>query len=298
MYDPVRRDVKTEATSPTRPDELTLAAQHFHAAHGIFPIAGAETPGEGGQASGAAATAEPDAAAGAPGGENPPEPQQQQPAVDPALAARMDQVAAQVGALAQRLPQPPPGPDPVQQTVAQQLEQMGFPVPQQAADPQAQQQGQQAGQVLPPDEEAFLNGLVDDRARQIARDAVSPVLERMERESLQRNQERRTAQAEQLLEDYPELREANVRSEVATQVNEWAEDLGNPALAREPVFMELVLLAAKQAEAAAGETQPAGNQGGTTLEPGGGGAPPLAQVPEQQRAQRIADAGKRNSFFT
>lgn len=274
------------------PDTPQIAAQAFFVAHGILPIAGAETP--------PATQAEPSAqpAAGGDGGQEPAA--AQQPAgVDPAIMARMDQVASQIGELAQRLPAPEPTPDPTQEAVRAQLDELFGQTPQapaNGADPAAQQPQTPPG-GLPQDEAEFLKGMIREEASEIARSALQPVLTGIEADRRTRDAERRSREAEDLLDQYPELGQADVRGAITTQAREWAGDIGQPALAGEPAFVELVLLAAKQAEAAAGETPADANQGGTTLQPSGGGSPSLAQVPEQQRADRIANAGKHHSFW-
>ena len=73
-----------------------------------------------------------------------------------------------------------------------------------------------------------------------------------------------------------------------------AEALGNPALAREPAFLEMVYLAAKARERA-GQEIPAGSAPGVTLETGPGGSPASSESGDDV-ADRIVAAGGRKPF--
>lgn len=121
--------------------------------------------------------------------------------------------------------------------------------------------------------------------RAIVREELQPVLEA-------REQERRDREATALEERYPELADEQTAVRYVQEGVQAAQALGNPALAREPAFLEMVYLAAKARERA-GQEIPAGSTSGATLETGPGGSPAPAQG-DEDAAKRIVNAGRRS----
>lgn len=245
------------------------------------PIAGAET-----------APAEPAAETGTEAGGEPAEPAG--PDLSPVLD-RMDEVSRQLGTLEERLPQP-------EQTPEQEL--YGAPYGQQPGTPewdQGQQQQQQQGQQFDPeDPEAAVMQLIQTEAARAAEARIAPELARQA-------QERRETETQQLLDDYPALQDQSQAQALVTDAGQWAQDItrdiarGNPQLAQslasEPAFLELVHLAAQQAERAEGETPPAPAQDQVTLE-GGAPANPGGGTPQANLGEQIKNAGKPAGFWT
>ena len=134
--------------------------------------------------------------------------------------------------------------------------------------------------------EAQMRALADMQ-RAIVREELAPVLEA-------REQERRDREATALEQRYPELADEQTAVRYVQEGVQAAEALGNPALAREPAFLEMVYLAAKARERA-GQEIPAGSAPGVTLETGPGGSPAPAQG-DEDAAKRIVAAGRRGGF--
>jgi len=134
--------------------------------------------------------------------------------------------------------------------------------------------------------EAQMRALADMQ-RAIVREELAPVLEA-------REQERRDREAVALEQKYPELADEQTAVRYVQEGVQAAEALGNPALAREPAFLEMVYLAAKARERA-GQEIPAGSAPGVTLETGPGGSPAPAQG-DEDAAKRIVAAGRRGGF--
>lgn len=125
--------------------------------------------------------------------------------------------------------------------------------------------------------------------RAIVREELAPVMEA-------REQERRDREAVALEQKYPELADEQTAVRYVQEGVQAAEALGNPALAREPAFLEMVYLAAKARERA-GQEIPAGSTSGVSLETGPGGSPAPAEGNEDA-AKRIVAAGRRGGFRT
>ena len=134
--------------------------------------------------------------------------------------------------------------------------------------------------------EAQMRALADMQ-RAIVREEMAPIHEA-------REQDRRDREATALEERYPELAdEQNARAYVEEAVAA-AQSLGQPLLAREPSFLEMVYLAAKARERA-GQEIPAGGAPGVTLETGPGGSPG-AGGSDDDAGDRIVAAGGRKPF--
>jgi hypothetical protein len=237
------------------------------------PIFGAESPG--GEPAGA--VADPPAGGETPPGENG-EPGEGEPAAP--------EEGERIGRLEQRMSEVAEGIEDLLGAVQQPGQE---PAGEQGLEPEAEG-GEELGEPDPTDPN-YVQQLIQREAQQAARQMIEPMMEQQEAE-------RRETQAEQLLEDYPELRERDAAREVLTEAQEWARDLRNPALAAEPAFIELVLLAAKTAERAEQETPAGQAPEGVQLEAAGGSNPGSAPTQPQETAQRILDAGSRNGFWT
>lgn len=248
--------------------------------------------------------------------------QPQQPQFDP-----NDPLAGMPGIPGQQQPgqqgQPGQQPDPQQLAAlqAQQQGQQGFDPNDPLAALQAQQQGMQPqqqfdqfGNPLPPGTPGMspeLGGgnLGDEFFQQqmqaAAQQMVAPLAQQTQQLAQQVEANRREQEAQGLLEDYPELKEQDAAQAVVAEAQQWAKDLGNPNLAGEPGFVELVHLAAKTVERAKSEN-PAGGEG--TGEEGAavptpvsleqpGGSPPQAAGGEPSEAEKIKGAVTRHPIF-
>ena len=121
--------------------------------------------------------------------------------------------------------------------------------------------------------------------RAIVQEELRPVLEA-------REQERRDREATALEERYTELADEQTATRYVQEAVQAANQLGQPALAREPGFLEMVYLAAKARERA-GQEIPAGSAPGVTLETGPGGSPAASGDDSKEAANRIVNAGRR-----
>ena len=135
-------------------------------------------------------------------------------------------------------------------------------------------------------QEAQIRALAEMQ-RAIVREEMRPVLEAQE-------QARRDREAEALEERYTELADEDTARKYVEEAVAAAQTLGQPALAREPSFVEMVYLAAKARERA-GQEIPAGSAPGVTLETGPGGSPAAGESGDDV-ADRIVNAGGRKPF--
>jgi hypothetical protein len=110
--------------------------------------------------------------------------------------------------------------------------------------------------------------------------AVTPLQEQIA-------EQRRTAEAAALEDEFPELATPEKAEAILDRAEELAAQLGHPELGHEPQFIRQAYLAEKASGLAAQET-PAGTTPGAVLE-GGGGAPP-AQNEEDDTADRIVQS--------
>jgi hypothetical protein len=252
----------------------------------ISPIRGGETP-EGGTA-----TAEPSPDTGTQGAQPTGEPEA--PPVDQRLDALDERMNEVLSAVQSQAPQPQNPLLPSQEDPGQYGDpaQAGYGEDPAIGDLMGQQQGM-GPEVPDPTDPGYVQALIAQEARQAAEQMIQPWMEQQE-------EQRREVETNQLLEDYPELGEQEVATEVMGEAQEWARDLGNPALAGEPAFVELVHLAAKTA-ARAGEETPAGGGGEHTVQQleSGGAAPgggPQADAADEKR-QRIVNAERSHPIF-
>jgi hypothetical protein len=178
----------------------------------------------------------------------------------------------------------------------------------QGIDPNAagQQQFDQFGNPIQQPMSPYGGGLGDDffqqQQQQAMQQMLAPLAHQIQQLSTQVEAGRRETEATGLLEDYPELKDPETAKSVVSEAQKWAQDLGNPALAGEPGFVELVHLAAKTVERAQGET-PAGEgtaaqtqQQPVSLEQPGGTPGPAAGG-EPSEVEKIMGAVQRHPIF-
>lgn len=124
-------------------------------------------------------------------------------------------------------------------------------------------------------------------ARAIAREEVGTV-------QAERADERRMTEADALEQRYPQLQDEEYQDKIVEMTRRQAAAFGQPELAREPHFLEMVHLAEQARQGAAAET-PAGSTQGATLERGGG-APPAEQSSTEEEGDRIVKAARAGKF--
>lgn len=264
--------------------ELRAWAEDYEATYGLPPMGGAETPEQT-----PTATVEPTAEPGEEptNGSEPPEYIQQ-------LSSRMDEVASRLEDMQPQ--QQAPG---LVDLLASPQQQNG----QQEAQPQGQQQTS-SGQATPepqetdqggPDQAALIEQYIDTRAEEKARETFAPYVQAQE-------QQRIRDEAQDFLEDYPEIRDDREAQEALMRnTQRMAQELGTPEAAREPRFLELVHLASRQLAASNSSETPSGegDQQQVALEPGSGVNPGSASTTNDDRAAAIvaAKGNGLNSFW-
>jgi hypothetical protein len=124
--------------------------------------------------------------------------------------------------------------------------------------------------------------------RAIAREENAPII--AERES-----ERRVTEADALEERYPALRDEKLQDKYVEMTVEAARALGQPELAREPRFFEMVYLQDLGKQGAEAEV-PAGSTPGATLERGGGAPPAEGPSPTEEAGDRIVAVSRNGRF--
>ena len=145
-------------------------------------------------------------------------------------------------------------------------------------------------QLQPGDDIKVVQDWVREEAREMAEQMFK---ERVEPRFAQEEQTRRRNEIEGLAEAFPEIRDPKNAQALFRTARNWAAQAGNEALAREPVFLEIALLANKflatqqPAPPAPAPTAPGGE---VPIEPAGPAAPGAAATPSQQRADAIAAA--------
>lgn len=288
----------TKFAVPTDPAKIHTWSENFKVLYGMPPIAGGETPTETPPTPAPPTQPAPDPTPAPDEGTPPPE-VAAQPAADstPEWAQKlldgMDQLAppAQVDPLAVELglaPEPPqplpgqPGFDPSQAGPPAGQPEPGTLPPGQAAVPDSQSQ--------PADPQTELvSQYIDKRAEQVAermlQERVAPYFQHQE-------QNRRRDEGQAFVDDYPELKDPDKWNALRTQARAWGQQtIGNPAVADEPGFLEVVHLAMKGLEAAQNGQQPgAAGSGEVPIEGGGGAQPGPTQTNSDELAQRIVDA--------
>lgn len=120
---------------------------------------------------------------------------------------------------------------------------------------------------------------VDQRVQQILQQQVGPLAERVSNMQLEQ-------QAQQLTEEFPQLKEPQVAEDVIKQSRQYAEMLGQPELAGNPMLWRLVYMGIKSAEAANDE---GGESPAAAHLEGAGGAGPGGQQPDL--VQQILNPG-------
>lgn len=108
-----------------------------------------------------------------------------------------------------------------------------------------------------------------------------------------RAQQQRDADTDALEERYPDLQDPAKQEQYINATIEFARQIGQPALAREPALLETVYLREMAKAQAAGEI-PAGSQQEVTLERGGGAGP--AAAASDERGSSIVKATTRSQF--
>lgn len=130
--------------------------------------------------------------------------------------------------------------------------------------------------------------------REIARMARSIAREEVGTVQAERADERRMTEADALEQRYPQLQDEAYQDKIVEMTRRQAAAFGQPELAREPHFLEMVHLAEQARQGAAAET-PAGSTQGATLERGGG-APPAEQSSTEEEGDRIVKAARAGRF--
>lgn len=105
---------------------------------------------------------------------------------------------------------------------------------------------------------------------------------------------RRDAEADALEERYPQLQSEETQTQLVELTEQFCNALGQPALAREPRMLELVLLAQTGSQAAAAE-RPASEQQDVHLERGGAAGP--ADAPTDGAAAKAIVGAVRGRQF-
>jgi hypothetical protein len=124
--------------------------------------------------------------------------------------------------------------------------------------------------------------------RAIAREEQAPII-------AEREDQRRVAEADALEERYPALRDEATQDRYVEMTVQAARALGQPELAREPRFFEMVYLQDLGKQGAEAEV-PAGSTRGATLERGGGASPAEGGDANDAIADRIVNVSKTGRF--
>lgn len=181
--------------------------------------------------------------------------------------------------------------------LAQQLSQLGqgqqelqeflrsAPWQQQQQETGQQAGGEPAGQEPPPMEVdlSFLDDPTLDPAQAAERlnGQISQIVQQGVQQGLQQHiqplaadvaEQRREAQMERLVGEFPEMGEIETAKEVVGLARQYAEMLGQPQLGEEPAFWR-IMYAAGRAFDQAKQEQGSGDPGAATLEGGGGATP-------------------------
>jgi hypothetical protein len=134
----------------------------------------------------------------------------------------------------------------------------------------------------------LVDSLVEQRLGSHLNQAIAPLIEQVE--TL-----RSSADAQTLLQAFPEMANPEVAQAVVQQAAQAAQQMGvPPEMARRPGFIELVYKSQKFDQRAAGEV-PVGDLEHQGLEPGGGASPRGGAQPNT--AQDILAARSGNSFW-
>jgi hypothetical protein len=123
-------------------------------------------------------------------------------------------------------------------------------------------------------------------AREAAREEFAP-------HAAERDSERRAAEADELEEKYPQLRDAKVQDEIWDKSVALARQLGKPELAAEPAFFERVYLAHEAEQRVAAET-PASDRPSASVERSS--AAPAKPAKQEDDGDRIVKLAKSSHF--
>lgn len=134
----------------------------------------------------------------------------------------------------------------------------------------------------------------DAQLREIARMARAIAREEVGTVQAERADERRMQEADALEQRYPALQDEAYQDKIVEMTRKQAAAFGQPELAREPHFLEMVHLAEQARQGAAAET-PAGSTQGAALERGGGAAPAETSSTEEE-GDRIVKASRSGKF--
>lgn len=277
-------------------DELEAFSNDFFVSHGVLPFAGAETPPSGEPAAGGDGGGDAGAAAPAAGEGAPASPA----AADPAAFSRMEEVLAEVR---DRLPAPQQQQqaDPTQTQVDAFMaeifgpedgsqQQAGAPGQQQAPPPQSQAQEPSAAEA-----EALIRGIATQGMSEEMRRTAGPIVQRLMALEQSVSERERVRGFQELADEYPELTQEESFGRIRGEATNWASELGNPALVREPGFVELVTLATRAAERGPSEVPPGQQQAGQ-LE-SASGARPGTGGEKANRFEEIKKAGTPTGVF-
>lgn len=254
-------------------DELDRFTQTFYAAHGFMPIAGGETA--------PAPAPAPVGDGGAPASEGEP---QGAPDLN-AVVDRLEQVI-------QRVPEPtvpevqPPAPSDAQAETDRLLDELFGPDPAAAAQqipapaPDAAQQPGQGQALDPADAERVLQDIVGSQTDARLREVMAPVLGKL----TALEQREKQAELSAIAADFPEWKDPATAPKLQAEVQFWAQEAGQPDLAREPWFIELATQAYRGAESGSREITP-------------GQQPPTAGALQPAGAARPGQGGEQPSPF-
>lgn len=124
--------------------------------------------------------------------------------------------------------------------------------------------------------------------RAIAREEQQPLI-------AEREQERRVTEADALEQRYPALRDDETQNRYIEMTVQAAQALGQPELAREPRFLEMVYLQDLGRQGVQAEV-PAGSSPGAALERGGGAPPAQSQSSTDEEGDRIVAVSTKQRF--
>lgn len=280
--------MRSETITVPAIDEIEAFTQNFFVSHGVLPFAGAETPpsgepaGEGGDAPAEGGQGEGGAAS--------------QPAApdNAAVMSRMDEV---LSTLKTALPsqQQEQAPDPTQAELDAFMAQIGLGPEEQGQQQPAGQQAPDPQQVSDQEARALIQEISTQGLDARTRETLGPVVQRLMALEQRYSEGERVRGFQELAGEYPELTQQEAFGRIRDEATGWATELGNPALVREPGFVELVTLASRAAERGPSEVTP-GQQPNGELERAGGARPGTGGE-QANRFEEIAKAGRPTGVF-
>lgn len=150
-------------------------------------------------------------------------------------------------------------------------------------DPTGEQQNQQQRELDP----QALQSLIDTRAQQLLEQQLGPLAQQVQHIQV-------GLDAEALTAKYPDLEKPEVVGPVVEKARALAEAMGDPRLAQNAQFVE-VIYKAQMADARAAGEQPAGAEQGFELERAGGAGPAAGEAPNI--AERLVQKGQDGAFW-